>query len=55
MSTDNEAAAKYRRQAEELRAEAAKTTDPVMRETLLQAANAREVMAARKTRKTKPQ
>jgi hypothetical protein len=55
MSTINEPAAKYRNQAEELRAEAAKTTDPVMRETLLDAAKAREEMAAPKTRKPKPQ
>jgi len=50
MSTVDEAATKYRKQAEELRAEADKTTDPGMRETLLDAAKASEEMAAWKPR-----
>jgi len=45
MSTVDEAAAKYRKQAKELRAQAAQTTDRVMREKLLNAAKACEEMA----------
>jgi hypothetical protein len=51
MSTTDDAAAKYRKQEKELRAEATKTTDPVMRETLPNAAKAREETAARRLRK----
>jgi hypothetical protein len=40
-----EAAMKYRKRAEELRAEAAKTTDRATRETLLKAADACDEMA----------
>ena len=53
MSSVDEAAAKYRKRAKELRAEAAKTTDSVMRETLLNAANACEEMATWKPLKSK--
>jgi hypothetical protein len=51
MSTTDDAAAKYRKQAKELRTEATKTTDPVMREMLLNAAKVRDELAGRRLRK----
>jgi hypothetical protein len=53
MSTADDTTAKYRKQAKELRAQAAQTTDPVMRETLLNAAKSCEEMAVWKPRKSK--
>jgi hypothetical protein len=50
MSTVVEAAMKFRKRAEEIRAEAAEVSDPVLREKLLIAANALEEMAAWKPR-----
>jgi hypothetical protein len=46
---------KHRTQAEELRAEAAKATDPKMRETLLNAAETSERVANVQTRKPSAQ
>jgi len=45
MSTVADAVRRYRERAEELRTEAAKATDPEVRETLLKAANALDEMA----------
>jgi hypothetical protein len=50
MSTVDETAMKFRKRAEEIRAEAASVNDPVLREKLLNAANALEEMAAWKPR-----
>jgi hypothetical protein len=53
MNSPNEPAARFLKRAEELRAEASRTTDPAMRERLLRLAKACEEMAMTKLRKSK--
>jgi hypothetical protein len=53
MTSRIEPSARFRRRAEELRAEASKTSDPAMRERLLRLAKACEEMATWKLRKSK--
>jgi hypothetical protein len=53
MPKVEKAAVKYRKQAKELRAEAANTSDSVMRETLLNAAETCEQAANGTTRNSK--
>ena len=52
MTTNHQDGIKFRKRAEELRAEAAKESDPTLRNVLLGAADAFEEMARWKPRKT---
>jgi DNA-directed RNA polymerase subunit K/omega len=53
MTSDDNTAARFRKRAEELRAEASETADPGMRDKLLKLAQACEEMATRKLPKGK--